>query len=333
MSVQRPRLIVSALLLGLALSACSGSDDPEPEPTETTATTEPEPAILHPLTGEPLPDGRPDHPVFVVKVDNTSPAAPQSGLADADLVVEQLVEGGETRLAALYYSTFPERIGHVRSLRGSDIGIAKPVEGVVVATGGASRVLSQLESADVPMRTEDGRATGFSSNPAKSRPYNRWLDLEALADDYGDAPVEGTYFEFGDGPTDLDTESVTSASVAMSSRHVREFEFVDGLWRRVGGLENTDDGFAAENLIVVKAEVVDAGYTDPGGNFVPETLFEGDGAAWIVVDGELIEGTWSKDDAADTIEFTTADGDQITIAAGRTWLMLVPDNAADPTFE
>ena len=45
--------------------------------------------------------------MIVTKIDNTSSSAPQVGLGSADLVVEELVEGGFTRLAAFYYSEVP----------------------------------------------------------------------------------------------------------------------------------------------------------------------------------------------------------------------------------
>ena len=62
--------------------------------------------------------------MFVVKIENTASGAPQYGLNKADMVIEELVEGGLTRLAALYYSDLPTKVGHVRSMRDTDIGIA-----------------------------------------------------------------------------------------------------------------------------------------------------------------------------------------------------------------
>ena len=65
---------------------------------------------------------------MVLKMDNTYASSPQVGLGEADLVVEELVEGGMTRLAAFYYSQIPGDVGPVRSMRASDIGIVSPVE-------------------------------------------------------------------------------------------------------------------------------------------------------------------------------------------------------------
>lgn len=331
LSAARP-LVAILVAVSLSLAACSGSDEPEEEAT-TEAPDEPEEPVVHPLTGEELTDGRSDERVFVVKIDNTGPAAPQSGLEHADLVVEQLVEGGETRFAAMYHSEFPERVAHVRSLRGTDAGIAAPVDGVVVATGGAGPSIERLAEAGVPKRLEDENRVGFTADSSRSAPYNRVLDLAALVDDVEDRAVEGSYFDFGDSGEGVEAVSVSSADVPFAGRTTRGFTFAGGTWQREGGLETTDDGFAADNLIVVHAPVVDAGYTDPGGNPVPETTFEGSGDAWVALGDQMVEGSWSKDDLGSTIEFTTADGEELPVAPGRTWLMLVPDDQSAPAFD
>ena len=62
---------------------------------------------------------------------------PQIGLSKADLVTEELVEGGSTRLAVFYYQSIPGLVGPVRSMRATDIGIVKPAKAVLVASGGA----------------------------------------------------------------------------------------------------------------------------------------------------------------------------------------------------
>ena len=131
---------VPCLLLAatLALAGCSGDDatTAAPETVETThadGTVEevevPEVPQTWPLTGIEVADnGSADarHPVLVTKMDNTPSSSPQMGLSHADLVVEELVEGGITRLAAFYYSDIPGAVGPVRSMRASDIGIVTP---------------------------------------------------------------------------------------------------------------------------------------------------------------------------------------------------------------
>ena len=51
--------------------------------------------------------------ILVVKIDDSTQAHPQIGLEDADIVYIEQVEGGLTRLAAVFSSVIPQRIGPV----------------------------------------------------------------------------------------------------------------------------------------------------------------------------------------------------------------------------
>jgi hypothetical protein len=82
-----------------------------------------------------------DGPILVVKIDDTRSARPQIGLEDADLVYIEQVEGGLTRLAAIYSSVIPQNIGPVRSARISDIDILSQYGKVVFAYSGAQRAM------------------------------------------------------------------------------------------------------------------------------------------------------------------------------------------------
>ena len=69
--------------------------------------------------------GKPNGPVYAVKIDNTGKAHPQAGLSKADVVYVEQVEGGVTRLAAIYSSAYPKYVGPVRSGRITDIELLK----------------------------------------------------------------------------------------------------------------------------------------------------------------------------------------------------------------
>ena len=115
------RLLTTTLAAGsLVLAGCGGGDSDDG--TDTPAN-EPAPSNSHtvgdadtwPLTGLPVEGGSSEqkHPVLVLKMDNTYSSAPQKGLSHADMVVEELVEGGLTRLAAFFYSDIPGVVGPV----------------------------------------------------------------------------------------------------------------------------------------------------------------------------------------------------------------------------
>ena len=91
-----------------------------------TATTKPKPQVA-PLTGMADPTGAASKRCAVtVKIDNTSASQPKYGVNLADVVYEEVVEGGYTRLAAIFNSHAPEKVGSVRSVRLSDHSLVWP---------------------------------------------------------------------------------------------------------------------------------------------------------------------------------------------------------------
>src|SRR4051794_7778966 len=112
-------------LAALTLSACSKDRNAAAPPRTTdtpvaSATSSPSPATGHPFTGRP---GVRNGPVLVVKIDNTRSAKPQRGLRSADIVYVEQVEGGLSRVMAVFSSTLPPQVGPVRSARISDLHI------------------------------------------------------------------------------------------------------------------------------------------------------------------------------------------------------------------
>ena len=86
------------------------------------APAEPEPVyVTAPLTGVLYEDTTPEalqlkKPSVACKIDNGSEAPrPQTGLNNTDIVFDEMVEGGLTRLVAIWHSKQPEEIGPVRS--------------------------------------------------------------------------------------------------------------------------------------------------------------------------------------------------------------------------
>ncbi|MRJ78238.1 DUF3048 domain-containing protein [Aeromicrobium sp. SMF47] len=340
------RLLVAATAASLALAACSSSSDStqkaSPEPSKGTAKQLVE---VSPLTGKAMKKGRPDNPVFVVKIENTIGGAPQYGLDQADLVIEELVEGGLTRLAAFYYSSLPSKVGHVRSLRTSDIGIAGPVGGQIVASGGATGAYNKVKGAGIKVFSEDDGAPGFSSDPLKVRPYNRLIDLKTVARNAKATTIPGPYLPWSPGsdPTPKPSSSTgatptpkpkkaTTATVRFSPSTATSWALKGRKWVRTNGHAEAGKDFEADTMIVLSCRVGDAGYTDPAGNPVPETVFEGSGEARIFHGNRVTSVTWVKPGLTKGLRFRTADGKPYRIEPGKVFLELVPEGDGGVSF-
>jgi hypothetical protein len=335
------RLLVAVSAAALTLTACSSSDGTkEPTTPDASKGTSKKLVEISPLTGRALPHGRPANPVFVVKIENTEGGAPQYGLNKADMVMEELVEGGLTRLAAFYYSNLPAKVGHVRSMRATDIGIAAPVGGQIVASGGAAGTYKRVKGAGIKVFSEDYGAPGFSSDPAKVRPYNRLINLKTVAKKAKTTKILGPYLPWtpkkSAATTPAPSESTAAAPKQKRTRHATvrfsnstatSWALSGGKWQRTNGHAAAGQDFAANTMIVMFCKVGDAGYTDPAGNPVPETKLEGKGRALVFHGNTVTEVEWLKPSLQESITFSTKDGTPYTIDPGKVFFELVPQGA------
>jgi hypothetical protein len=333
------RLLVAVTAAALTLTACSSSDGKEPTKPDASKGSAKKLVEVSPLTGLPMPDGRPANPVFVVKIENTANGAPQYGLNNADMVMEELVEGGLTRLAAFYYSNLPTKVGHVRSLRDTDIGIAKPVAGQVVASGGAAGTYRRVEGSGITIFSEDGGAPGFSSDPTKVRPYNRLINLQTVAKKAKATSIRGSYLPWTPAksstkkpaPSDSTAtpttapKKATRASVRFSNSTSTNWKLAGDTWQRANGHAAAGQDFKADTMVVMFCKIGDAGYRDPAGNPVPETKLEGKGRAMVFHGDTVTEVEWLKPSLEEGITFSTKDGQPFTIAPGKVFFELAPD--------
>ena len=326
--------VASLAAASLLLAGCGGDEEPASAPapaeetSETTAAAEPEEPALWPLTGLPMKGDAPKNPVVVTKVDNTSSSSPQVGLGQADMVVEELVEGGVTRLAAFYYSRLPQVVGPVRSMRASDIGIV-PTGAHVVTSGAAAVTLGRINQAGIPFVTEG--AKGVYRDNARSAPYNLFADLKTIAGTIkgGDAPEP--YLTFGEEGDSIGGKPARTLSAAFGN-HTTTWQYQDGTYVNTNSYAGEGDAFPADTVLALRVQIGDAGYRDPAGYPVPETKFEGKGQAVLFHGGKVVRGTWTKDGLTGAIELTGPKGGEITVPAGRTWVELVPAGTGDVTW-
>ncbi|MCR6033324.1 DUF3048 domain-containing protein [Nocardioides sp. zg-579] len=331
----RSRALVTTLAAtALVLSACGGGggseEDGGTDPQETSAGSTL--ASTWPLTGLPVKgddSATQDHPVLVLKMDNTSSSAPQVGLGSADLVVEELVEGGMTRLAAFYYSEIPDDAGPVRSMRASDIGIVSPADAAMVTSGAAPITIKRIKGAGIEFFGEG--AKGFYRASGRSAPYNLFTDMTETATltEGGDRPAD--YLSWG-APEDLPKgKPASSLAASFGGAHTTSWVYRDGGYVNEGSYAADGDEFPADSVLVLRVEVGDAGYADPAGNPVPETKLEGKGEAMLFHGGRMVRGTWSKKALDAPIELSTKQG-ELTVPAGHTWIELVPRETGNVTF-
>jgi hypothetical protein len=299
----------------------------------TTSTTAVSSLAL--LTGLPLGDpAKVNRPALIVKIENDQVARPQSGLDVADVVYEEVVEGGDTRFIAVFQSTDADPVGPIRSVRPTDRDVVWPIGGLFAYAGGTPKFVNLLHQAPVVDVGVDSRAEGAyhrrSNHPA---PHNLYSSTPALYAAGGvSGPPPGRVFTFlAPGQPFAPAGAVPAVHLSVAPGHGETVDYDwDGaarVWKRsYGGRPHTVESGAQLAPTTVIVEFTP--YSNSPGDFdqahspVPVAKVVGTGDAWVMADGKLVRGHWSKPTPDAVTVYTDAAGAPVSVPAGRTWVEL-----------
>ena len=339
------RRACAALLAGVALTGtvscgADGETAVAATSTPTPPAPPPPPPVLWPLTG--LESGAvPPRPALAVKVENSLDARPQSGLGAADVVWEQVVEGGITRYVAVYHSTLPAEIGPIRSTRPMDPAITAPLHGLFAASGGQAEYLGAVADAGMQVLTFDSGDPAFYRVDHRYAPHNVYADPTVLLAEADPQHLAAPAAQFDLAPTPQEATAATAGTPAglldlrlSGVSHPRwTWDPAGARWLRAEGdtpaVEADGAQLGAANVVVLRVEVIATDGRDPAGNPIPETVLVGRGEALVASGGRTLPVTWAKDTVDGRLVLLGADGNPVRLAPGRTWVELVPVRGGD----
>jgi Protein of unknown function (DUF3048) N-terminal domain/Protein of unknown function (DUF3048) C-terminal domain len=311
----------------VAVASCSSGGSGST--ASTPASSSPPPPAVNPLTGE----ARSGNPVVAVKIEDTALGRPQVGVNQADLVYVEQVEGGLSRLLAIFNTHLPT-VEPVRSVRPSDPELALQFGHIVfVASGGSRAGIAPLNQSPLKAVINDRGDPGFTRDPQRQAPENLKANLAQIA-----AKVHGP--KAGDigltwsarlptGPTrpgaTLQTRvGATAVAFRWNARLHRYMRIIDGQ------IQHTADGSLIDtpNVIVQFCRVTTyAKDRDVRGNPAMYTHTVGHGRAVVYRDGRRIDGQWQRNSVTDGTSLTTAAGKPIPLTPGGAWFVLVATGA------
>lgn len=277
-----------------------------------------------------------------VMIDNWTAARPQSGLDQAEIVYEALVEGGITRLMALYWRNDADTIGPVRSARTQFLLPALEWDAVYSHVGaaeeeGPANATAQFGAWGV-RHVDEGDADGvIRRNPNRVAPHNAVTSTDALHDyaasrGWIGAPALTPWsFKADGGASGRPAQSVAlefdrSGGQAGAFAVRWQYDPAENRYLRFqAGAPHVDghggDQLAAKNVIIQFAVLRSAG--DRSGHVLYD--LEGSGRATVLLDGQAVDATWRKEGRAARTRFYDAAGREIALNRGATWIELLPE--------
>ncbi len=300
--------------------------------TTTTTTTKPVPKYSNaPLTGLVDPSGSAlTRSALTVKIENTPEALPQWGVDQADVVYEEIVNGGITRLAAIFNSQAPTKVGPVRSVRPTDTQVVWPLGGIFAYSGGAAYAVASISTAPVKLIDESSAGTAMFRDPNLYAPHNLFAVAPALFAFKGTPTPPPALFSYRPSSQQPVGAKVASFVVPFPSIYpvTWTWDATTTSWDRTlfGKADVTGTGVreSPKNVVVMFVDYVNGIGTENS-----YANLQGSGQVEIFSAGREVRGTWSRGPSkADVIQYKTATGGTITLTPGQTWVELLDTGTA-----
>ena len=268
-----------------------------------------------------------------MKVENLPAARPQTGLSWADIVFEEPVEASITRFIVVYQCQDAERIEPVRSGRLTDPLIlaqfGKPVFGYA---GGVPAVLKAVRAAGLIDVNFTNAPQAYHRDPARPAPHNLYTssaELYAAAGKDGTGGIPQPLFAYSkDLPATATPASTVHVPFSQYSDVVWSWSAAKSAWMRSYGSTpatySNGEQMSTPNVVIQMVKIKLTGITDVNGVHSPEVVATGSGAAYILRNGSVIKGTWSRPSLSDLTVFEDAQGNPVPLTPGKTWVELVP---------
>lgn len=317
-------IVVATAVSLLALTSCAAV-----KKTLHIASSPPPPVITYnSISGRVGTDG----PVLVVKIDDTTQAHPQIGLEKADLVYIEEVEGGLTRLAAVFSSAVPSQIGPVRSARISDIDLLAQYGHVAFAYSGAqAKMLPVIAGANLEnLGAQRESATLYTRDESRFAPVNLILRADLLMAKLTDQNVSiATSKNMGwtFGPPPAGGEPILSVKLKWpANNYGAEWSPSESRWHLIhaGSPDLAADGsqLGPTTLVIQMVSITPSQYHDKFGGVTPFSATIGSGTGYILRNGFKYSAVWNRPDASSGTSWTMPDGTPIPFAGGQVWVAL-----------
>lgn len=324
--------VFSLLLVSLLILTGCGKKKEEP-----TKPQEPETPIQQEETIDWIVDKNSTSRPYAVMINNHSKARPlQSGLQDAYIVYEMLVEGGITRMMALFKDANTTRIGSVRSARHTYLDYVLENDAYYCHFGWSNIAQEQIPKLGV--NNINGLTSGgYWRDKTLNVPteHTVFTSLEKLAvevknKNYRTKTNKDLLLNYSEDELDLSSKDgavkADNVAIKFSSSNKTSFEYdtVNKVYKRsVNGKANTDyvtkKQFTTKNLIITKIKNFTV---DSAGHQELKNI--GEGTGYYVTNGYSVPIKWSKKSRSEQTVYTYLDGTEIVVNNGNTFIEIAP---------
>jgi len=328
------------------ISTQTGSDVVIQEPIDEAMI--PDGMVMSDLTGEFIDEEIANQRPVAVMVDNEKTALPHYGLTKADIVYEMVNSTANDRVTRFMVMVKDwasiEQLGNVRSARATNCMLAMEWNAILCHDGGPFyindyTVLPSLDNLSGGFsRIPNGKAYEFTEYIAEGEVAKR-LDANNIETEYNNH-YEGTHFTFANN-IDLAGEAATFIDLPFPHNASElEYNAEDGLYYYSEyGAPHLDPGndnaqLCFKNVILQEADMLTHFVKEADGKvnydqngYMYYQLENETGKGYYIVNGEVTEITWKKGDLTSPTQYFDANGNELVLNVGKTYIAIVPSDA------
>lgn len=277
------------------------------------------------------------YPVAIM-IDNIPPAWPQSGLEGASILYETLVEGGATRIMAVFAGGRADKIGPVRSARQCYLEWVSEYDAIYGHVGGSPEALAAISGLGIKDFSQFSNGQYYWRAQDRYAPHNVYTSFELIDrvirdKNYVDHEPDYQAWKFKDEQTkelrptkNEEIEIHFSSGQTWTSRYVYNSDtnnyakFQAAVQPHIDA--ETGNQLTAKNVIVLVVPKI-LSYGEKGRITLD---IAGQGRAFIFRDGIEIVGTWKKPERTSRTMYYDGQGNEIEFNRGTTWISIVPED-------
>lgn len=275
---------------------------------------------------------------YAVMINNLGVARPlQSGLQDAMIIYEMIVEGGLTRYMAVFQDQNTERIGSIRSARHYFLDYALENDAIYVHHGNSPQAAADFKTLNIDRISVDASKTGWRDKSLNvSTEHTLFTSIAKLNNGLGNKRKtrnKDFLLNYSETPIDLSTKEgaikANNIEITYSGSVKSSYEYDESAQnykRSVNGKAHTDyvtkKQYTFKNIITY--QVSNTSLNDGSGKDRQTLDNIGSGEGYYITNGYAVPITWSKSSRSSQTVYKYKDGTEIDVNDGNTFIQIQP---------
>lgn len=275
---------------------------------------------------------------YAIMINNLGVARPlQSGLQDAMIIYEMIVEGGLTRYMAVFQDQNTERIGSIRSARHYFLDYALENDAIYVQHGNSPQAAADFKTLNIDRISVDASKTGWRDKSLNvSTEHTLFTSIAKLNNGVGNKRKtrnKDFLLNYSETPIDLSTKEgaikANNIEITYSGSVKSSYEYDESAQnykRSVNGKAHTDyvtkKQYTFKNIITY--QVSNTSLNDGSGKDRQTLDNIGSGEGYYITNGYAVPITWSKSSRSSQTVYKYKDGTEIDVNDGNTFIQIQP---------